>query len=277
MGRLDGKVAIVTGGAQGIGGATARKMAAEGANVLITDIDAPTMAANAARIRAAGGTVETITADVSDAAQNKAMIEAAVRHWGALHILVNNAFTVGTPLSGSAVEVAEADWNRGLSLLMTSIFLGVKHAAPAIEAAGGGAIVNLSSVHGVLMAPRALVYEAGKSAVIGMTRQMAIDFGPAGIRVNAICPGHIVTERIAPQWQAHPDGLRYFEQHYPARRTDVPDDIANAISFLCSDEATFITGQTLAVDGGMTLQLAEDLAVHLAHYLHDNPNPWLPK
>ena len=277
MGRLDGKVAIVTGGAQGIGGATARKMAAEGAKVLIADIDAPTMTANAARIREAGGTVETMVADVSDTAQNKAMIEAAVSHWGALHILVNNAFTVGTPLSGSAVEVAEADWNRGLSLLMTSIFLGVKHAAPAIEAAGGGAIVNLSSVHGVLMAPRALVYEAGKSAVIGMTRQMAIDFGPVGIRVNAICPGHIVTERIAPQWQAHPDGLRYFEQHYPARRTGVPDDIANAISFLCSDEATFITGQTLAVDGGMTLQLAEDLAVHLAHYLHEHPNPWLPK
>ena len=276
VGRLTERVAIVTGGAQGIGGATARKLAAEGANVLIADVDEVTMTANAERIRAIGGTVETIVADVSDAAQTEAMVDAAVAHWGALHILVNNAFSGGKAFVGSAVEVAEADWNRGLTLLMTSIFLGVKHAVPVIERSGGGAIVNLSSVHGLLMAPRKLVYEAGKSAVIGMTRQMAIDFGPLGIRVNAICPGHIVTERITPQWEAHPDGLRYFEQQYPVRRTGVPEDIANAISFLCSDEATFITGQAIAVDGGLTLQLQEDLAVTLAHYLHEHPDPQLP-
>jgi NAD(P)-dependent dehydrogenase (short-subunit alcohol dehydrogenase family) len=112
--------------------------------------------------------------------------------------------------------------------------------------------------------------------VIGMTRQMAIDFGPLGIRVNAICPGHIVTERVAPQWEAHPDGLRYFAQQYPVRRTGVPDDIANAIAFLCSDEASFITGQALAVDGGLTLQLQEDLAVNMAHYLREQSDTWLP-
>jgi NAD(P)-dependent dehydrogenase (short-subunit alcohol dehydrogenase family) len=276
MGRFTERVAIVTGGAQGIGGATARKLAAEGAMVLIADIDEATMRENAARIREAGGTVETIVADVSQGEQNKRMVEAAVDHWGALHILVNNAYAGGREVQGSAVEVAEEDWNRGLAILMTSIFLGVKHAVPVMERAGGGAIVNLSSVHGLLMAPRKLVYEAGKSAVIGMTRQMAVDFGPLGIRVNAICPGHIVTERIAPQWEAHPDGLRYFEQHYPVRRTGVPDDIANAIAFLCSDEASFITGQALAVDGGMTLQLQEDLAVAMAHYLHEQPETWLP-
>ncbi|MGI8856057.1 MAG: SDR family NAD(P)-dependent oxidoreductase [Thermomicrobiales bacterium] len=276
MGRLAERVAIVTGGAQGIGGATARKLAAEGAKVLIADIDEATMAQNAARIRAAGGTVETIVADVSQSEQNKRMIDAAVDHWGALHLLVNNAFAGGKELHGSAVEVPEEEWNRGLAILMTSIFLGVKHAVPVMERAGGGAIVNLSSVHGLLMAPRKLVYEAGKSAVIGMTRQMAIDFGPLGIRVNAICPGHIVTERITPQWEAHPDGLRYFARQYPVRRTGVPDDIANAIAFLCSDEASFITGQALAVDGGLTLQLQEDFAVDMAHYLRDQPDTWLP-
>ncbi len=276
MGRLAERVAIVTGGAQGIGGATARKLAAEGAKVLIADIDEATMALNAARIRAAGGTVETIVADVSRSEQNKGMIDAAVDHWGALHLLVNNAFAGGKELHGSAVEVPEEEWNRGLAILMTSIFLGVKHAAPVMERAGGGAIVNLSSVHGLLMAPRKLVYEAGKSAVIGMTRQMAIDFGPLGIRVNAICPGHIVTERITPQWEAHPDGLRYFARQYPVRRTGVPEDIANAIAFLCSDEASFITGQALAVDGGLTLQLQEDFAVDMAHYLRDQPDTWLP-
>ena len=276
MERLAGRVAIVTGGAQGIGGATARKLAAEGARVLIADIDEAAMDANAARICAAGGTVATLHADVSDRAQNQRMVETALDAWGALHILVNNAYSGDAEMQGSAVEVPEAAWNRGLAILMTAYFLGVKHAVPAMQAAGGGAIVNLSSVHGLLMAPRRLVYEAGKSAVIGMTRQMAIDFGPLGIRVNAICPGHIVTERIAPQWEAHPDGLAYFARHYPARRTGVPEDIANAICFLCSDEASFITGQALAVDGGLTLQLQEDLAVHAAHYLRDHPETWLP-
>lgn len=149
----------------------------------------------------------------------------------------------------------------GLAILMTSIFLGVKHAVSAMERSGGGAIVNLSSVHGLLMAPRKLVYEAGKSAVIGMTRRMTIDFGPLGIRVNAICPGHIVRGRIAPQRDAHPDGLRYFARQYPVRRTGVLEDLANAISSLCSEEASFITGRALAVDGGLTLELQEDLAV----------------
>ena len=186
----------MTGGAQGIGGATARKLAAEGAKVLIADIDEAAMAQNAARIREAGGTVETIVADVSQGEQNKRMVDAAVDHWGALHILVNNAYAGGREMHGSAVEVSEEHWNQGLAILMTALFLGVKHAVPVMEQSGGGAIVNLSSVHGLLMAPRKLVYEAGKSAVIGMTRQMAIDFGPLGIRVNAICPGHIVTERI---------------------------------------------------------------------------------
>lgn len=276
MGRLQDRVAIVTGGAQGIGGATARKLAAEGAKVLIADIDETTMIENAARIRAAGGTVETIVADVSKSAQSKRMVDAAVAHWGALHLLINNAYAGSAEMHGSAVEVPEEQWNQGLGMLMTALFLGVKHAVPVMERAGGGAIVNLSSVHGMLMAPRKLVYEAGKSAVIGMTRQMAIDFGPLGIRVNAICPGHIVTERIAPQWEAHPDGLRYFARQYPVRRTGVPEDIANAIVFLCSDEASFITGQALTVDGGLTLQLQEDLAVNMAHYLREQPEPWLP-
>lgn len=276
MGRLAERVAIVTGGAQGIGGATARKLAAEGAKVLIADIDEATMMENAARMRAAGGTVETIVADVSDSAQSKRMVDAAIGHWGALHLLVNNAYAGGRELHGSAVEVPEERWNQGLAILMTAIFLGVKHAVPMMERSGGGAIVNLSSVHGMLMAPRKLVYEAGKAAVIGMTRQMAIDFGPRGIRVNAICPGHIVTERIAPQWKAHPDGWRYFARQYPVRRTGVPEDIANAIAFLCSEEASFITGQALTVDGGLTLQLQEDFAVDMAHYLREQPDTWLP-
>jgi NAD(P)-dependent dehydrogenase (short-subunit alcohol dehydrogenase family) len=167
-------------------------------------------------------------------------------------------------------------WDAGLATLIKSIFLAVKEAVPAIERAGGGAIVNISSVHGLLMAPGALVYEAGKSAVIGMTRQMACDFGPKGIRVNAICPGHIVTERMQARWGDNESGLRFFEQQYPVRRTGRPVDIANAIVFLCSEEASFITGHALVVDGGLTIQLQENLGVHLAHYTQANPETRLP-
>jgi 3-oxoacyl-[acyl-carrier protein] reductase len=146
-----------------------------------------------------------------------------------------------------------------------------------MQRSGGGAIVNIASVHGLLMAPKALVYEAGKAAVIGMTRQMATDFGPLGIRVNAICPGHIVTERMhATRWEKMPEGLSFFAEQYPLRRVGRPVDIANAVVFLCSDEASFITGHALAVDGGLTVQLQEDLGVHLAHYIKEHPETPLP-
>jgi NAD(P)-dependent dehydrogenase (short-subunit alcohol dehydrogenase family) len=159
---------------------------------------------------------------------------------------------------------------------LKAMFRAAKHAVPHMRQNGGGCMVNISSVHGLLVAPGYLVYETLKTAVIGLTRQLAADYGPDGIRVNAICPGHIVTERGRPQWDAHPDGLRFFEQQYPLRRTGVPDDIANAISFLCSDQASFITGQALTVDGGMSLQLQENLGVHLGRYIQQHPDTWFP-
>jgi NAD(P)-dependent dehydrogenase (short-subunit alcohol dehydrogenase family) len=278
MGRLDGQVAIVTGGAQGIGGAAARRLAEEGASVLIADVDEETAAKNVATITSAGGAASALRADVGRPEDIARMVQEAVGRYGKLTILVNNAYN---PISGedegSAVEVSEAAWDQGLNLLMKSIYLGVKHAVPEMRKAGGGAIVNISSVHGLLMAPRKLVYEAGKAAVIGMTRQMACDFGPDGIRVNAICPGHIVTERIqAAMWDHNPGGLRFFDQQYPVRRTGRPVDIANAVVFLCSDEAAFITGHALPVDGGLSIQLQEDLGVHLAHWVRENPDVAVP-
>ncbi|MFN8513861.1 MAG: SDR family oxidoreductase [Thermomicrobiales bacterium] len=275
MPRLAGQVAIVTGGGQGIGGATARRLAEDGASILIADIDGDAAETNMGTIRAAGGDAEMIVADVSKHDDIRAMVDTAVGRWGKLNILVNNAYR-GQGMKGSAVEVEEDAWDRGLAILIKALYLGAKYAVPEMEKAGGGAIVNLSSVHGLLMAANSLIYEAGKSAVIGITRQMAVDFGPRGIRVNAICPGHIVTERTTPQWEQHPSGLRFFEQHYPLRRTGKPVDIANAIAFLCSDDASFVTGHALVVDGGMTIQLQENLAVQVAHYLKENPDPWLP-
>ncbi|MGH2367336.1 MAG: SDR family NAD(P)-dependent oxidoreductase [Chloroflexota bacterium] len=278
MQRLTDQVAIITGGAQGIGGATARRLAEEGARVLIADVDQEMAAANVATIRQAGGTAERILADVGKHQDIRAMVEDAVARWGRLDVLVNNAYRLLDPrASGGAVEVSEGAWDEGMGVLLKSMFLAAKYAVPAMRQAGGGSIVNISSVHGLLMAPGSLVYEAGKSAVIGVTRQMAIEFGPAGIRVNAICPGHIVTERIQSRmWEANPSGLRFFEQQYPLRRCGRPVDIANAVVFLCSEEASFITGQALVVDGGLTLQLQENLGVHLAHYIQEHPETKLP-
>lgn len=263
---LSGQVALVTGGAQGIGGATARRLAADGARVLIADIDGAEAERNVARIREVGGTAATIVTDVSKAADIAAAVARAVAEWGKLTILVNNAYSGQAETRGTAVEIAEEVWDRALAVLVKSIFLSAKAAVPHIAAAGGGTIINISSVHGLLAAPRAFIYDTGKAAVIGMTRQMAVDFGPLGIRVNAICPGHIVTERIAPQWEKDPAGLRFFDQQYPVRRTGRPEDIAAAITFLCSEDASFITGQALGVDGGLTIQLQEDLGVNLARY-----------
>ena len=274
--RLAGQVAIVTGGAWGIGGATARRLAEEGASVLIADVDGEAAERNAATIREAGGDAATLVADVGKHEDIRAMVDEAVRRWGRLTILVNNAYRFGPEASGSAVEVAEEAWDAALAVLMKSIFLGTKYAVPAMQRAGGGSIVNISSVHGLLMAPGSLVYEAGKSAVIGITRQTALDFGPSGIRVNAICPGHIVTERMQQRWDENPSGLRFFEQQYAVRRTGRPVDIANAVVFLCSEEASFITGHALVVDGGLSIQLQENLGVHLAHYIQEHPETELP-
>jgi NAD(P)-dependent dehydrogenase (short-subunit alcohol dehydrogenase family) len=274
--RLAGQVAIVTGGAWGIGGATARRLAEEGASVLIADVDGEAAERNATTIREAGGDAATLVADVGKHDDIRAMVDEAVRRWGRLTILVNNAYRFGPEASGSAVEVDEEAWDAALAVLMKSIFLGTKYAVPAMQRAGGGSIVNISSVHGLLMAPGSLVYEAGKSAVIGITRQTALDFGPSGIRVNAICPGHIVTERLQRQWDENPSGLRFFEQQYAVRRTGRPVDIANAVVFLCSEEASFITGHALVVDGGLSIQLQENLGVHLAHYIQEHPETELP-
>jgi NAD(P)-dependent dehydrogenase (short-subunit alcohol dehydrogenase family) len=277
MPRLAGQVAIVTGGAQGIGGATARRLAEEGASVLIADIDQETAERNAATIREAGGTVAALQTDVRQPEAISAMVEEAVRRWGRLTILVNNAYAPPEGgARGGAVELSLETWTEGLAGLMTPIFMAVKAAVPVMRQAGGGAIVNISSVHGLLMAPQSLIYEAGKSAVIGMTRQMAIDYGPSGIRVNAICPGHIVTERMQRRWDDNPSGLRFFDQQYPVRRTGKPVDIANGVVFLCSEEASFITGHALVIDGGMTVQLQENLGVNLAHYIQANPDTKMP-
>ena len=276
MNRLLDQVAIVTGGAMGIGGATSRRLAEEGARVLIADIDEEASNANVEAIRNEGGTAGSIIADVGRHEDIRAMVSKAVENWGRLDILVSNAYSPVHESGGSALDVTEEAWDHGMDVLVKSQFLAAKYAVPEMQKSGGGSIVNISSVHGLLMAPGRLVYEAGKSAVIDMTKQMATEFGPMGIRVNAICPGHIVTERLEAQWAENPSGLRFFEDQYPLRKVGRPVDIANSIVFLCSDEASFITGHALVVDGGLTVQLQEDFGVRQAHYVRENPDTQMP-
>jgi NAD(P)-dependent dehydrogenase (short-subunit alcohol dehydrogenase family) len=244
-------------------------MAEEGARVLVVDVDLEAAQRNVDGIRAAGGDAEAMHADVGTLEGVQAMVERAVSRFGKLTLLVNNAF--GGYARGNAETVAEEGWDRGMDLGLKSMFRAAKLAVPHMRAAGGGAMVNISSVHGFLVAPNWMVYETLKAGVIGLSRQLAAEYGPDGIRVNAICPGHIVTERLEERWRADPEGLRFFEQQYPVRRTGKPVDIANAVVYLCSDEAAFVTGHALVVDGGLSIQLAEDLSVRLARYALAHP------
>lgn len=298
MGRFDGRGAIVTGGALGIGGGCARRIAADGASVLIVDINEEAGANNVRRIRDAGGNAEFMVGDVAQESVAAEMVEKAVSSFGRLDLLVQNAYGGGADSAGSAVEVKPEAWHRGMDLLVGALYLGAKFGVPAMEESGAdpgfdpgpwegagrrhgeapaqnvGRIVNMSSVHGILNAPRSMIYEAGKAAVIGLTRQMAVDFGPLGITVNAIAPGHIVTESGESMWNevGNDAGFRLFELHYPVRRTGIPEDIANVVAFLCSNEASFITGQVLAVDGGMTIQLQENIVMDTKNYIAANPD-----
>lgn len=299
MERLTGKVAIVTGGAQGLGAGCVRRMVANGAKVLINDIDEELANATANEIADSGADVAVYVGDVSKEETASGMVEAAVSRWGRLDILVQNAFGIGTStFGGGALDVELEGWHEGMNVLATALYLGPKYAVPAMEASGPpegfdplaygrapvlsgeapktevGRIVNMSSVHGILQAAGMLVYEAGKAAVIGMTKQMAIDFGPLGITVNAIAPGHMITEKLASIWEedGNKEGLRLFELQYPARRTGTPDDIGNAVAFLCSPEANFITGVVLPVDGGLSIQLQENIVMEVKDYIQENPD-----
>ena len=275
--KMSARTALITGGALGIGGATARRLAQDGANVVIADVDADAARDNAERIIRDGGEALAVRADVSRSADIEAAVAAAVSEFGGLDTLVNNA--VNSAVWGGdkpIADISDADFDAGMGILVKSHFVAIRCAVPHMRAAGGGAIVNISSVHGMFGAPGALIYETGKAAVIGITRQLATELGPDGIRVNAICPGHIVTERGRENWDANPTGLAFFKDQYPVRRVGKPEDIAAAVAFLCSEDAGFITGHALVVDGGLTAQLQENLAVRQARYIQRNPNTRLP-
>ena len=268
---FSGKVTIVTGGALGIGGGISRKFSEKGSKIVIADIDLEASLENSEKIRNLGGECEVIKTDVSKSSDIKNMVDFTLEKYGRIDNLIQNAFSTGnnTSFGGSALEVEEQSWDQGIAMLQKAIYLGAKYAGEELIR-NKGSIINISSVHGLLMSKGALIYEAGKSAVIGMTKQMACDFSPLGVRVNAICPGHIVTEKMEVRWNEIPSGLKFFEEQYPVRRTGIPEDIANGAAFLCSEEASFITGHSLVIDGGLSIQLQEDFGVDQAKYAKNN-------
>jgi NAD(P)-dependent dehydrogenase (short-subunit alcohol dehydrogenase family) len=256
MGRLEGKVAIVTGAGSGIGAAAARLFAAEGARVGVADIRAEAAEAVAAEIVEAGGGAIAISGDVSSEDGARAIVDATVDEWGQLHALYNNA---GVDATGDVLDVSAEDWDRCFDVNVKGTWLCSKHAVPVMERSGGGAIVNQGSVAALVGIRRFAAYCAAKGAVVSLTRAMALDLAPLGIRVNCICPGTVLTPLMETMIRQRGDGdldrgIAMTVEKYPIGRLGAPEEIARVALFLVSDDAAFVTGSVHAADGGMTAQ-----------------------
>ncbi len=244
MDRLAGKVAIITGAGQGLGRETALLFARRGAQLLISDVKADTVAAVAAEINEAGGEAVALQADVSLAADNERMVAAAVEHFGGLDILVNNAGIMGY---GTVLTATDEDWDRIIGINLKGVYLCSRAALPALQQRGGGSIVCISSISGVLAQPNQVIYNISKHGVIGLVRCMALDFAQDGIRVNAVCPGMMLTPMLThlPQEQ-----LAGYAQANMLKRGGDPAEVAQLVLFLASDESSYVTGSVHLADGG---------------------------
>jgi NAD(P)-dependent dehydrogenase (short-subunit alcohol dehydrogenase family) len=245
MTEFSGRVALVTGGASGIGAATCRLLAKRGAAVAVVDFDLSGARRTAESILASGGVAIACQADVTDSAALQAAVDQTVQALGGLHLAVNNA---GVPSPFAAVaDVEMADWQRVISIDLTGVFLSLRCEIPAILASGGGSIVNVASILGINgMAGRA-PYAAAKHGVVGLTKSAALDYADRGIRVNAVAPGYVDTPLLKDRDASVKTALA--EQH-PMKRLAQAEEIAEVIGFLLSQRSSFVTGQTYLVDGG---------------------------
>ncbi len=253
-GRLDGKVALITGGASGIGEATAKLFAQEGAKVVVADMQVDKGEAVAAAIKAAGGEAAFIKADVVREEEAKGMIEFTVKQYGRLDILFNNA---GVENSKPEVETSVAEWDKVMDVNVKGVFLGTKHAIVEMKKNGGGSIINTSSIFGLIGSPGFAAYHASKGAVKLLTKSTALAHAGDNIRANSICPGVIETPMFAQVLREapNPDTARAeFMEAEPIGRFGRPDDIAYGALYLASDESAYVTGTELVIDGGYTAQ-----------------------
>jgi len=251
MGRLEGKVALITGAGMGIGREAARRFAAEGARVVVADIDERAAKETVAAIAAAGGEALATVGDVALEADVARMIAAGVARFGALHVLYNNAGVLWKDRDRSVLETDEASWDRVMAINLKAVFWVTKHGIPHLRRAGGGSIILMGSVSALVGFTRAQdAYTAAKGGLISLAKSLAIQFAKDRIRCNVIHPGVVDTPLQAPYLT---DALRReFETGIPLGRVAEPREIANVALFLASDESSYMTGAELVVDGGFT-------------------------
>jgi len=250
--RLKGKIAIITGSSKGIGEGCARVFAREGALVVVTSRHERDGAAVAASITAAGGTAIALGVDVSDPVMVRRMLDDTVSRFGRLDILVNNA---GQHLSKNVEKTSEEEWDHIIDTNLKSTFLCSKYAIPHLRKTRG-CIINMSSMVGIVGQGNSGAYSATKGGIIAMTKGMALDFAPDGIRVNCICPGWIETPLVNywfSQQENEAESRRYIHSVHPLGRIGTSEECGEAALFLASDSSSFITGTVLAIDGGVTL------------------------
>ena len=251
MNRLENKVAVITGACSGIGAATARRFAAEGAQLVLADVS--DSQCDEVIASCGGGTndrsnVEFVLTDVSKEADVIALIDAAIARFGRLDILFNNA---GIGSFGTTATLATEDWDKILAVDLSSVFYGCKAAIPHLIAAGSGAVINTASVSGMRGDFNFAAYNAAKGAVVNYTRNLALDLGQYNIRVNAICPGLIETP-LSRGLVQNAAVAAHYKAHHPMRRPGLADEVANVVTFLASAEASYVNGVILPVDGGLT-------------------------
>ena len=245
--RLDGKVAIVTGAGSGIGQATAVRFADEGASVVIADVNEAGGQETLRQIEQAGGTAALVSTDVAKAEQVARMVAKTVSRFGKLDILVNSAATlINTPL---IQDTDEADWDRMMEVNLRGTFLCCKYAAPAIVEVGSGAIVNLAAMSAFRGPTPSIPYEVAKAGVIHLTKASAYQYTPLGIRINCVAPGNVETPMLK-QGTGDAESWARRQEAQPLKRFGTPEELANVILFIASDEASWISGVTIIVDGG---------------------------
>ncbi|HEY4041114.1 MAG TPA: glucose 1-dehydrogenase [Rhodopila sp.] len=251
-GMLAGKVALVTGGGNGIGREAALAFAREGARVAVADYEAEAAAETVALINGKGGQAISLSGDVTVAVQVKAMVDGAVAAYGRLDCAFNNAGIAGHQVEASGQlthEWSEKSFDRMIEVNLKGVWLCMKHEIPLMRAAGGGAIVNTASVAGLIGLRTSSGYVAAKHGVIGLTKTAAVEFAEEGIRVNAVCPGYIVTRMTGPVRETRSEVV---VARTPMRRFGQPNEIAEMVVWLCSDRASYVTGAAYEVDGGLT-------------------------
>ncbi len=252
MSRFEGKVAIVTGGASGIGAATLRRLASEGAKVVCADINEESGNELVADLASSGAAATFCHCDVSDLAQVEAAVATAVECYGGLDIMHNNAAWSG---GGWVANIEPEDWERSIRIMLTAVFYGCRAAIPAMLQRGGGAIVNTASIEAFGGEMLASPYVTAKAGVVNFTRNVAIEYGRMGIRANSVCPGIVETPMFDTMAMFAPRSRQEMAELNSLGRLIQPEEIAASVAFLCSEDASAITGTALVVDGGITAAL----------------------